>query len=165
VCCWRCSTISAPTRTINLLLSPITHWWLGLPVLLGVPILFGVLRKELSLADGFPGAGKRWKSCPFLDWVQIATFLVFLTFYIPCVSTFAVMLRTIGCASGLVLGRALRVAVALADRRRRSPAAGTLASVASLTGPEDWRRPVRRWSTCWSQLSAATASATACPCD
>jgi ferrous iron transport protein B len=25
--------------------------------------------------------------------VQIATFLVFLTFYIPCVSTFAVMLK------------------------------------------------------------------------
>ena len=31
-----------------------------------------------------------------LDWVQIITFLVFLTFYIPCVSTFAVMLKTIG---------------------------------------------------------------------
>jgi ferrous iron transport protein B len=50
-------------RTINFLLSPITHWWLGLPVLLGVPILFGVLRKELSLADGLSGAGGRWKSC------------------------------------------------------------------------------------------------------
>ena len=33
---------------------------------------------------------------PLLDWVQVATFLVFLTFYIPCVSTFAVMIRTIG---------------------------------------------------------------------
>jgi ferrous iron transport protein B len=28
--------------------------------------------------------------------VQIVTLLLFLTFYIPCVSTFAVMLKTIG---------------------------------------------------------------------
>jgi ferrous iron transport protein B len=31
-----------------------------------------------------------------LDSVQIITLLLFLTFYVPCVSTFAVMLRTIG---------------------------------------------------------------------
>ncbi len=34
---------------INTVFTPITHWWLGLPVVLGVPILFGELRKELSL--------------------------------------------------------------------------------------------------------------------
>jgi ferrous iron transport protein B len=82
-------------QVINLLLSPITHWWLGLPVLLGVPILFGVLRKELSLLMVYQALGSM-EIDPFLDWIQIATFLVFLTFYIPCVSTFAVMLRTIG---------------------------------------------------------------------
>jgi len=27
---------------INVLLTPITQWWLGLPLVLGVPILFGV---------------------------------------------------------------------------------------------------------------------------
>jgi ferrous iron transport protein B len=42
---------------INLTLTPITSWWLGLPVALGVPILFGVLRKELSSADGVSGPG------------------------------------------------------------------------------------------------------------
>jgi ferrous iron transport protein B len=31
-----------------------------------------------------------------LNAVQIFTFLVFLTFYIPCLSTFAVMLKTLG---------------------------------------------------------------------
>jgi ferrous iron transport protein B len=31
-----------------------------------------------------------------LDWVQITTLLLFMTFYVPCVSTFAVMLKTIG---------------------------------------------------------------------
>lgn len=82
-------------QAINIVLWPITTGWLGLPALLGVPILFGVLRKELSLLMVYQALGTM-EIEPLLDWVQIATFLVFLTFYIPCVSTFAVMLRTIG---------------------------------------------------------------------
>jgi ferrous iron transport protein B len=80
---------------INTILSPITYWILGLPVALGVPILFGVLRKELSLLMVYQALGT-FEIDRFLDWVQISTFLVFLTFYIPCVSTFAIMLRVIG---------------------------------------------------------------------
>ena len=80
---------------INTLLMPITSWWLGLPIVLGVPILFGVLRKELSLLMIYQALGS-FDIAAFLDWVQIMTFLIFLTFYIPCISTFAVMLRTIG---------------------------------------------------------------------
>jgi ferrous iron transport protein B len=80
---------------INLALTPITGWWLGLPVVLGVPILFGVLRKELSLLMIYQALGG-FDVGQYLDWVQIATFLLFLTFYIPCVSTFAVMLKTLG---------------------------------------------------------------------
>jgi ferrous iron transport protein B len=47
-----------------------------------------------------------------LSTAQIATLLVFLTFYVPCVSTFAVMLKTMGAkqAWGSV---ALSVGVAL----------------------------------------------------
>ena len=80
---------------VNTLLTPVTSWWLGLPAVLGVPILFGVLRKELSLLMIFQALGS-FEIGAYLDWVQIMTFLIFLTFYIPCVSTFAVMLRTIG---------------------------------------------------------------------
>ena len=80
---------------INTLFTPITGWWLGLPVVLGVPILFGVLRKELSLLMIYQALGS-FDVGAYLDWVQIMTFLIFLTFYIPCVSTFAVMLKTIG---------------------------------------------------------------------
>jgi len=36
-------------RWINFALAPVTQWWLGLPAVLGVPLAFGVLRKELSL--------------------------------------------------------------------------------------------------------------------
>lgn len=80
---------------INTLLTPVTAWWLGLPVALGVPILFGVLRKELSLLMIYQALGSQ-DIGPLLNGVQIATFLVFLTFYVPCVSTFAVMLKTLG---------------------------------------------------------------------
>ncbi len=80
---------------IDTVLSPITHWWLGLPVVLGVPILFGVLRKELSLLMIYQALGT-FEIGTQMDWVQIMTFLVFLNFYVPCVSTFAVMLKTIG---------------------------------------------------------------------
>jgi ferrous iron transport protein B len=96
---------------INTLLLPVTSWWLGLPVVLGVPILFGVLRKELSLLMVYQALGTQ-DIAPLLDWVQIATFLVFLTFYVPCVSTFAVMLKTIGRRDAL-FSIGLSVAVAL----------------------------------------------------
>jgi len=80
---------------VNTLLTPITVWWLGLPAVLGVPILFGVLRKELSLLMIYQALGTT-EIVPLMNWVQIATFLIFITFYVPCLSTFAVMLKTIG---------------------------------------------------------------------
>ena len=96
---------------INALLTPITHWWLGLPVVLGVPILFGVLRKELSLLMIYQALGS-FDVGQYLDRVQIMTFLLFLTFYVPCISTFAVMLKTIGRREAL-FSVSLSVAVAL----------------------------------------------------
>jgi ferrous iron transport protein B len=80
---------------INQMLAPVTVWALGLPVVLGVPILFGVLRKELSLLMIYQALGT-FEVGNVLDWVQISTFLIFLMFYVPCISTFAVMLKVIG---------------------------------------------------------------------
>ena len=97
---------------INTLLTPITVWWLGLPVVLGVPILFGVLRKELSLLMIYQALGTT-EIVPLMNWVQIVTFLLFLTFYVPCLSTFAVMLKTLGRREAL-FSVALSVGAALA---------------------------------------------------
>ena len=96
---------------INTVLTPISSWWLGLPVVLGVPILFGILRKELSLLMIYQALGT-FEVGIYMDWVQITTFLVFLTFYFPCVSTFAVMLKTIGYKQALA-SASLSVIVAL----------------------------------------------------
>lgn len=96
---------------INQMLTPVTVWALGLPVVLGVPILFGVLRKELSLLMIYQALGT-FEVGKLLDWVQISTFLVFLMFYVPCISTFAVMLRVIGRREA-VFSLALSIGVAL----------------------------------------------------
>jgi len=87
-------------QLINTVLTPVTGWWLGLPAVLGVPILFGILRKELSLLLIYQALGT-FDVGAVLDWVQIMTLLLFLTFYFPCISTFAVMLKTIGWRDAL----------------------------------------------------------------
>ncbi|NTV10463.1 MAG: ferrous iron transporter B [Zoogloea sp.] len=105
---WQADTL------INTALTPVTLWWLGLPVALGVPILFGVLRKELSMLMVFQALGTP-EVDSVLSPVQIAVFLIFLSFYVPCLSTFAVMLRTLGrrhalASVGLSVGAALLIA-------------------------------------------------------
>ena len=96
---------------IDWALTPITAGWLGLPVALGVPILFGILRKELSLLMVFQALGTQ-ELATVLDTTQIVTFLVFLTFYVPCVSTFAMMLKLLGRRDALY-SVALSIGVAL----------------------------------------------------
>jgi ferrous iron transport protein B len=82
-------------RLVNAALSPLTGAWLGLPLALGVPLLFGVLRKELSLLMIFQALGTQDVGA-VLDPVQLMTLLLFITFYVPCLSTFAVMVRKLG---------------------------------------------------------------------
>jgi ferrous iron transport protein B len=85
---------------------------------LGVPILFGILRKELSLLMVFQALGTQ-ELAGVMDTTQIVTFLVFLTFYVPCVSTFAMMLKLLGWRDALysvMLSIGVALAVALAVR-------------------------------------------------
>lgn len=96
---------------INAALRPLTEAWLGLPLALGVPLLFGVLRKELSLLMLYQALGSI-ELDRFLDPVQLLTLLLFVTFYLPCLSTFAVMLKAIGRRAA-ILSALLSVWVAL----------------------------------------------------
>jgi len=80
---------------INTLLTPLTSWCLGLPQVLGLPLLFGVLRKELSLLMIFQALGTQDIDSVLVT-SQILTLLVFVTFYVPCISTLAIMHRTLG---------------------------------------------------------------------
>lgn len=78
----------------NALLFPLS-WLLGLPPQVGVPLVFGILRKELSLimlrqALGFVDFGVA------LTPVQMITYTVFVVFYIPCLATLTVLKRELG---------------------------------------------------------------------
>lgn len=104
-------------HAINTVLSPVTAGWLGLPAVLGVPLLFGILRKELSLLLMFQALGMQpgEDASRLLTDTQIATFLAFLIFYAPCLPTFAMMHKLIGrrealFSIGLSFGVALLVA-------------------------------------------------------
>jgi len=62
-----------------------------------VPLLFGVLRKELSLLMIYQALVPRKSAACSIR--ADRDLLLFLTFYIPCVSTFAVMLKTVGAGT------------------------------------------------------------------
>jgi ferrous iron transport protein B len=116
-------------RVVDALLAPVTAWWLGLPIALGVPLLFGVLRKELSLVIIFQALGTPDIGA-VLDAVQLVTLLLFLNFYLPCISTFAVMTRTIGRRMALrSVGLSILVALLVSGAARWAMvAAGQLAA-------------------------------------
>jgi len=82
------------TPIVDALVSPIT-WMLGLPPPVGTPLLFGILRKELSLvmlAQALGGSDFNQT----LTALQMMTFAVFVVFYIPCLGTLAVLRRELG---------------------------------------------------------------------
>ncbi len=81
-------------RLINTLVFPIT-WFLGLPGEVGVPLIFGILRKELSLIMLRQALGVSDFSLALTN-VQMVTFTVFVVFYIPCLATLAVLKRELG---------------------------------------------------------------------
>ena len=73
------------------LLSPVTVAWLGLPVITGITLIFGVLRKELSLillATLLAPVGLQ-----ALTPVQMVVFTLVAMFYIPCVATISALVR------------------------------------------------------------------------
>jgi ferrous iron transport protein B len=84
---------------LDSILRPLT-WLLGLPAGTGVPLIFGVLRKELSLImlrQALGGAD----FASVLSPLQMMTFSVFVVFYIPCLPTLAVLRRELGIRSML----------------------------------------------------------------
>jgi len=101
--------------TINAALSPLTAL-LGLPASVGLTLIFGVLRKELSLlmlmqALGTTNVGS------VMSTAQIVVFTLFVTFYLPCLATLASMVREVGrkltfAASAALLVLALVIGLA-----------------------------------------------------
>jgi ferrous iron transport protein B len=79
---------------INKLISPITLL-LGLPIAVGVTLIFGILRKELSMIM-LVQALEVTDISTVMSATQIMTFTIFVLFYVPCVATIAVLSKEIG---------------------------------------------------------------------
>lgn len=80
-------------------MSPITVGLLGLPVVAGIVLVFGVLRKELTLimlATLIAPAAGSVDFSTVMDPVQMIVFTLVVMFYVPCIATLAVLVREIG---------------------------------------------------------------------
>jgi ferrous iron transport protein B len=76
-------------------LSPVTVVWLGLPAITGITLIFGVLRKELSLVM----LGALLGTTNFalvLSPVQMVVFTLVAMLYIPCIATIAALIKDFG---------------------------------------------------------------------
>lgn len=77
------------------ILSPVTVTWLGLPAIAGIALIFGVLRKELTLimlATLLSPMG----GIQVLTPEQMIVFTLVTMLYIPCIATIAVLVKEFG---------------------------------------------------------------------
>jgi ferrous iron transport protein B len=100
-------------KAINTVLSPLVVNVLGLPKELGVTLIFGFLRKELSLLMMLQALGVNYQDLlSVVTRDQIIVFTVFISFFIPCLSTFAILWKESGKKIAfLSAGLSLSVAV------------------------------------------------------
>ncbi|MDD5025738.1 MAG: nucleoside recognition domain-containing protein, partial [Methanoregula sp.] len=97
---------------VNALLLPVTVLWLGLPAVIGITLVFGVVRKELTILTlavifGTTDFGA------VLSPVQLIVFALVTMLYIPCISVILVLASEFGWKRALAIS-ALEVVLAIA---------------------------------------------------
>jgi ferrous iron transport protein B len=78
--------------------SPLINGWLGLPPKTGIPLIFGILRKELTLillSELIP--------LESLTTIQMIVFSLVTMIYIPCIATIAACAREFGWRKALAI--------------------------------------------------------------
>lgn len=76
-------------------ISPVVNGWLGLPVLSGIALFFGILRKEMTLEMLVVTFGTS-NFAAIMTPLQMFVFALVVTIYFPCVATFAALGRELG---------------------------------------------------------------------
>ncbi|MEW6667771.1 MAG: ferrous iron transport protein B [Thermodesulfobacteriota bacterium] len=97
------------SEAVNLLLSPFTSGLLGLPKEVGITLIFGILRKELTVIMLVQALGTS-DFATVLSHEQMFVFTVFTLFYVPCLATLG-MLRSVIGTSGMIVTLFLNTAV------------------------------------------------------
>lgn len=116
--------LAGVVQGISNLLSPITVGWLGLPSIVGIVLIFGILRKELTLIILAALVGTQ-NFATALTPIQMVVLTLVTVFYIPCAATMAALAKEFGWKKALYItifeivfavllgGVALRVLTAL----------------------------------------------------
>ena len=81
---------------VNKVFAPVVKGILGLPDLLGSTLVFGFFRKELVLVMANSAFGVKSIAQLPLSAEQVIVFVIFITLYFPCFSTFVVMWKEFG---------------------------------------------------------------------
>lgn len=87
-------------RYINWAISPLTYL-LGLPFSVGVTLIFGLMRKELSMIMLTQALGTT-QVLTVMTKTRVMVFTVFVIFYIPCLATIAALWKEIGKKGALL---------------------------------------------------------------
>jgi ferrous iron transport protein B len=80
---------------ISSILSPITVAWLGLPAVTGISLIFGVLRKELTLIMLASLLGTT-NFALVMTSSQMIVFTLVAMLYIPCIATIGALVKEFG---------------------------------------------------------------------
>jgi ferrous iron transport protein B len=109
-------------ETINNVMTPFTSGLLGLPAAVGIVLVFGIMRKELALfllASALNVSLESGELLKAMTPAQIYSFTLFVTFYVPCIATIAVLARELSWKkAGAVTLLTLAIAIILATAAR-----------------------------------------------
>jgi ferrous iron transport protein B len=103
---------------LNNLLSPFITTVLGLPKEVGIILIFGILRKELSIIMLVQALGTA-NFASVMTAEQMLVFTIFVMFYVPCLATLGVLRSTLGNRGmlfALVFNTAVGTVIALLFR-------------------------------------------------
>jgi ferrous iron transport protein B len=82
-------------ESVQVLLKPITVYWLGLPAATGVTLIFGILRKELTLILLASVLGTT-NFAMVLTPIQMLVFSFVVMIYVPCIATIGALVKEFG---------------------------------------------------------------------
>ena len=87
---------------VNNLLAPVTVFWLGLPVIVGITLIFGIVRKELTILTLAVLFGST-NFAAFLTRSRLIVIALVSMLYIPCISVIFVLASEFGWKRSLAI--------------------------------------------------------------
>ncbi len=92
-------------RAITAPFDPLVSGWLMLPSVVGISLIYGILRKEMALETLIVLAGSA-NLLAFMSPLQIYVFALVSAIYIPCVATIGVLVKEFGWRRSLMISAA-----------------------------------------------------------